>query len=882
MKIKRLFFGVLVLSGLLALSSCGSSSNDSNNQNEEGNGNENVDGLNSSEYGPLNPKYASSAGSSDGGNVNLETLGAATVVADDNETPGTLFAGSGSLSEIGEVKVTSVSGTYEGAYIIFNKVSSATGYNVSIKKKSESSFKLLDDKNVYVSEVNSTTMRADILGLSKGEYDFKITTSNNASESFPTTGVLNVAEYDRSGYAHFKYNNGIGAYNNDGTLKSNADVIYVSNATKNTVTYGGKTGLVKILTTTWDKPIDIRILDRIETTQFNEIIYKSTPKTSALLEEQSASLGNTYAGYTAEEIIDNEWNSYSNDLAAGITTLDGLSSKVSCKNGEFDTAWNNCSISDKSFITIEGIGKNAGLYQWGFTWSKCNSIEVKNLEFTDYTEDACSFQSGGNGDVKNYGNFWVHNNTFNRGKNNWDFTYEQDKHYGDGATDFKNIHNVTSAYNVFNNCKKTGLVGGGDDNYTMNITFHHNLYNSVGSRLPLGRQANMHIYNNYYLNCGTCQDIRANAFVLSEANYFKSSSNPQKNTVTTKTATAAESLVVYPYTVIKSYNDYFESTNIISTTSSTNSKGLITTTGPATVVTTRDQQLSGNCKPDGSTNYTNFDTNPELFYYDSTSKKSDVDILNNVTDLPTLLPAVAGSGKFANLSFDAAADVTDPIEPEDPEDPITPDTPTSTKTLLNEEFSSSITPTKTTGIPTSAGLFYSLTNDKDANTYNYVKVENGTVTVYDNSSKTSSDTDDGTSTTTYAYYMFNNDCTLNNGVVTYSVDLILETENTKWSMLSFIDENGLSLSVRSDENKYLGYATGSETVTTITNSAYKKGTYNIKLIIDYDNDKATLYINDDYKAISYTPSTIKGLYFMTSAGSARTYKFDNVKIEIAE
>ena len=42
---------------------------------------------------------------------------------------------------------------------------------------------------------------------------------------------------DRSGYAFFNHS-GIVAYNEDGTLKSNADVIYVTNETKNTVTSG--------------------------------------------------------------------------------------------------------------------------------------------------------------------------------------------------------------------------------------------------------------------------------------------------------------------------------------------------------------------------------------------------------------------------------------------------------------------------------------------------------------------------------------------------------------------------------------------------------------------------------------------------------------------
>ena len=34
-----------------------------------------------------------------------------------------------------------------------------------------------------------------------------------------TSVELNVISYDRSGYAHFNYTNGVGAYNDNGTLK---------------------------------------------------------------------------------------------------------------------------------------------------------------------------------------------------------------------------------------------------------------------------------------------------------------------------------------------------------------------------------------------------------------------------------------------------------------------------------------------------------------------------------------------------------------------------------------------------------------------------------------------------------------------------------------
>ena len=566
----------------------------------------------------------------------------------------------------------------EGINITFNLLNSTSlsDYTVTYKKTTDSSYKTLDRELI---RLNDDEADIDIIGLSAGTYDVVVRNNSNVGSK-----IVNVTKDDRSGYAHFNNSNGVGAYNNDGTLKNNAIVVYVSNATKNTVTAKINnttyTGLVDILKhANSNYPLDIRILDRIETCQFNNINYTSSRETPELLAEQAASLGGNYSGFSASDIINNGWNSYSNDIASGITELNGLSSKCSYSSGEFDSAWNNCSISGVSNVTVEGIGYGAEIFQWGFTWNKCNSIEVKNITFTDYTEDACSFQGGSNSDM-NYKNFWVHNCTFNIGKNNWDLTYEQDKHYGDGATDFKYLKNVTSSYNLFDSCKKTGLVGGSNSNYTMNITFHHNYYKLVGSRLPLGRQANMHIYNNYYYSCSTCQDIRANAFVLSEYNYFYACNNPQS----VNTSDGAQ-------TVIKSYNDVLSGCG----------------DSQATTVDERDEQLSGNCKPDGSTNYTNFDTNTSLFYYDDENNCSDVELLNENSDVPTVVPLYAGAGKYP--SFDYSDTIshhnsstntnTDTEEPEEPEEPVVYDGDTVFYTL-NDFTAETLSSNKTDGTVT--------------------------------------------------------------------------------------------------------------------------------------------------------------------------------------
>ena len=68
---------------------------------------------------------------------------------------------------------------------------------------------------------------------------------------------------------------------------------------------------------------------------------------------------------------------------------------------------------------------------------------MKIVTFTNYPEDALNFIVGSDKGVKAFGNYWVHNNTFNKGYNAWDITGERDKYAGDGTIDMAYVHNVT-------------------------------------------------------------------------------------------------------------------------------------------------------------------------------------------------------------------------------------------------------------------------------------------------------------------------------------------------------------------------------------------------------------------------------------------------------
>jgi len=81
--------------------------------------------------------------------------------------------------------------------------------------------------------------RADVVGLkAAGGYELKVVPVVGGSEDqskASTVSNLTVMAYDRSGFAHHN-NSGVGAYNDDGTLKQNACVIYVTAQTAKTIT----------------------------------------------------------------------------------------------------------------------------------------------------------------------------------------------------------------------------------------------------------------------------------------------------------------------------------------------------------------------------------------------------------------------------------------------------------------------------------------------------------------------------------------------------------------------------------------------------------------------------------------------------------------------
>jgi len=99
----------------------------------------------------------------------------------------------------------------------------------------------------------------------------------------------------------------------------------------------------------------------------------------------------------------------------------------------------------------------------------------------------------------------------------------------DGLIDLKKgADKVTVSYNYLHDHHKVSLNGYSDsDTAVRHITFHHNVFDNIGSRTPLQRGGYSHLFNNYFHQVITSgANIRMKGYSLIEANYFDTAENP--------------------------------------------------------------------------------------------------------------------------------------------------------------------------------------------------------------------------------------------------------------------------------------------------------------------------------------------------------------------
>ena len=454
--------------------------------------------------------------------------------------------------------ITEAKGWFETAYVKWTPVSGATGYNVYVKAASatDAAYVQLDDELI---RKYPSYMRADALGLRAGDYVMKVVPVVNGKEDTAEAIVSNtmtVSAYDRSGFT-FSSNspakNGVGAYNNDGTLKSGASVLYVTEANKNTVKmkignteYTGVAAITQAIKTKNNcQPVAIRIIGQV--------------------------------------------------------TLSGLS----CSDMRSAYA---IGVKGADNVTFEGVGDDATLYTAGVAAFQSSSIEVRNLGLMNWG-------GGKDGDgitLKQSLGVWVHNNDVFYG----DAGSDGDQAKGDGSMDLKdNSQYVTISYNHFWDSGKMSLCGMKSESGENWITYHHNWFDHSDSRHPRIRTMSVHVYNNYYdgnakYGVGAAKD--SEAFV--EANYFRNCPYPMLSSMQGSDVLADGIFSGENGGVIKAYNNYMEGQkSVIYANSDAGTTTASATDFDAYLATARNEKVPSTYKAkQGGKVYSNFDTTVDL------------------------------------------------------------------------------------------------------------------------------------------------------------------------------------------------------------------------------------------------------------------------------
>lgn len=495
-------------------------------------------------------------------------------------------------TNIAPISFTSEKAQTEAAYVKFNKMKDASSYNVYL----DDSTSPLTEKDYYT-QVKGDVVRIDVFGLTSGNHTLKVAPvySNIEDDTLAsTTSNLVVEAYDRSGYAHFNYTSGVGAYNDNGTLKDNAIVLYVTDENKNSVTlsYNGTTvtGIGNILNSVGADNGSGKAQNGTGTPNTNQKIIQK-------LGEANIPLAVRFVGCVSDSGLKakGEFDAETPSLIQGLTAYDS----DNYGGTEGDNGHMARMKSGKN-ITLEGVGSDAVIDGWGFHFiaesstealGLGKSFEVRNLTFINTPEDAIGME--GVQASKNESSdltasverCWIHNNEFYGPhiKN----PAESDKGEGDGSCDFKRGQYLTVSYNYFEGCHKTNLVGSADYSLQFNLSYHHNYWYMCKARGPLTRRANVHMYNNvFYGQTDYAMNTRADAYIFSEYNLFYFCKNPQ----------AVEG------GAIKSYNDSFSSY--------IQNNGSI-----GTIVNDKNAVVSNNCQFSArGIKYDKFDTDSNLSY----------------------------------------------------------------------------------------------------------------------------------------------------------------------------------------------------------------------------------------------------------------------------
>lgn len=454
----------------------------------------------------------------------------------------------------GVIQITEAKGWQESAYLKWAPFEGASSYNVYVDDKKIDAQLVRQYKSYY---------RADVLGLKEGTYSVKVVPVNAEGKEIAganTASNLVVKSYNREGFAHFKYA-GVGAYNNDGTLKAGAKVLYITAKTAKTVSTTVNTGKQETITGLQsiidayskgkDKtPIAFRIIGKVNLSDLDHIS----------------------------------------------SSAEGLQVKGAKMN-----------------MTFEGVGDDATVYGFGFLLREAESVEFRNFAIMRCLDDAMSLDTDNS-------HVWIHNMDLFYGKKGG----AADQAKGDGTVDIKGDSKyVTVAYNRFWDNGKASMCGMKSETGENWITYHHNWFDHSDSRMARVRTMSVHMYNNYYQHNDVYGiGATSGSSIFMESNYFDAVKRPIMSSLQGTDAKGDGTFSGEKGGLIKAYGNVFANkpANFSYIPYAENN-----TSFDAYEVSNPSEQVPASVKTlVGGTSYDNFDTNSSLMYAYTADKAEDV------------------------------------------------------------------------------------------------------------------------------------------------------------------------------------------------------------------------------------------------------------------
>ncbi len=483
----------------------------------------------------------------------------------------------------GVVQITEAKAWLESAYLKWMPFEGASSYNVYI-----------DDKKIDTQLIRqyASYFRADVLGLKAGTYSIKVVPVNAEGKEMAganTATNLVVKSHNREGFAHFNFE-GIGAYNNDGTLKPDAKVLYITASTAKTVS-------TDVIVGSKNKKVNAKGFQGIINAYQKG--YDTTPIAFRIIGKVS------------------------------LADLDGISSSSEGIQIKGKSGYSTMNM------TFEGVGDDATVYGFGFLVRNSKSVEFRNFAIMRCLDDAMSF------DTQN-SNIWIHHMDLFYGKKG----SAADQAKGDGTVDIKgNSKYVTVAFNHFWDNGKSSMCGMKSETGENWITYHHNWFDHSDSRHARVRTMTVHMYNNYYQHCdvyGIGATSGSNIFM--ESNYFEAVKRPIMSSLQgTDIKGSKGTFSGENGGMIKSYGNVFvdKPSGFSYITYADNPASF-----DAYEVAKPSDQLPASVKTlVGGTCYNNFDTNPDVMY----SHTAD-----NAVDVPSIIEGFYGAGRLnhGDIHFD--------------------------------------------------------------------------------------------------------------------------------------------------------------------------------------------------------------------------------------